>query len=140
MLKFVIILVLIVCLLELSFYPRNKIMKNKNKHSPAPKDMRNLEMKKGPAMEFEARIKAIDRYVQEWMAENGEVEARPFDVADYLVEKGVYKDYDDQDKKGRSLRADLIKIKEKGRVNELRGLQVVERANSIGWVFKRIKP
>ncbi len=140
MLKFVIILVLIVCVLELSFYSRNKTMKDNNKHSAAPKEIRPLGIKNGPAMEFEARIKAIDQYVQEWMAENGEMEARPFDVADYLVGKGVYNHYDDQDKKGRCLRADLIRIKEKGRIDEVRGLQVEERANSISWIFKRTKP
>ncbi len=87
-------------------------------------------------MNFDERIVAIDRLAQEWLIKNNKDEARPVDIMDYLVKHGVYRK---EIKGGLPLRNDLRKLKERGELNRIRGLDAQLVNQNTNWYFRRVE-
>lgn len=87
-------------------------------------------------MNFDERVSAIADLIQEWFNLNGKIEARPKDIMDYLVEKGVY---NHDNRSGNPLRKDLRKLKKLDMLNLIYGLECEERGNRTYWYFKIVQ-
>ena len=98
--------------------------------------MTKFHLLEGFRMDFDERIAEIDRLAQEWLKKNNEDEARPGDLIEYLVEHGVYRE---NVRKGLPLRKDLRKLKERGELNRIRGLDAQLINQNTNWYFRRVE-
>lgn len=86
-------------------------------------------------MDFDERVNAVSNLAQEWLSKKEQDVAKPAELMNYLVEKGVYKK---DNRKGKPLRDDLRKLKEKNQLGRIRGLVAEKKQQNIYWSIKRI--
>lgn len=86
-------------------------------------------------MNLEEKAKLISQSIQEWLHANGKNEAKPSDVMDYLIFKGIYKkDY----KNGKPLRDDLRKLFVMNKIHLIDGIEVEHKRKNKYWTFRKI--
>jgi hypothetical protein len=84
---------------------------------------------------IEQKAVLIDQYTQEWLELNGKTEAKPKDVMEHLIKKGLY-DYDN--KNGLPLRKDLRTLDDMNKLYLIKGLVVERKKINRYWSFQKI--
>ena len=81
------------------------------------------------------KAKLIDIYAQEWLHRNNREKAKPRELMQYLIERGVFTH---DNREGRPLRDVLRKLDELNRLDFITSLTVERKKKNRYWCFKRV--